>query len=70
MVKHRIGWLMVVGNPPSISISSPTIPSPCYLTEEEVTAVHALLRRKKDHLEETRNPAGYHLGVTVGTAGG
>jgi diadenosine tetraphosphate (Ap4A) HIT family hydrolase len=40
------------------------------LTEEEVTAVHALLRRMKDHLDETRNPAGYNVGINVGTAAG
>jgi diadenosine tetraphosphate (Ap4A) HIT family hydrolase len=40
------------------------------LTEEEVTAVHALLCRMKDRLDGDRKPGGYTIGINNGTASG
>jgi diadenosine tetraphosphate (Ap4A) HIT family hydrolase len=40
------------------------------LTEEEVIAVHELLRRMKVRLHETLKLDGYNIGVNVGTASG
>jgi diadenosine tetraphosphate (Ap4A) HIT family hydrolase len=40
------------------------------LTEDEVVAVHQLLRRMKDRLDETLKPGGYNLGVNVGAVAG
>src|SRR5437867_3454278 len=36
------------------------------LTEDEVTAVHALLRRMKDRLDENLKPGGYNIGINFG----
>lgn len=40
------------------------------LTEEEVVAVHALLCRMKDRLDETLKAGGYNIGVNVGAVAG
>lgn len=40
------------------------------LTEEEVIAVHDLLRRMKDRLDETLKPGGYNVGINVGAVAG
>jgi diadenosine tetraphosphate (Ap4A) HIT family hydrolase len=40
------------------------------LTEDEVAAVHQLLRRMKDRLDETLKPGGYTIGINVGAVAG
>jgi diadenosine tetraphosphate (Ap4A) HIT family hydrolase len=40
------------------------------LTEEEIIAVHELLRRMKHRVDDTLKPAGYNIGVNVGTVAG
>lgn len=40
------------------------------LTEDEVAAVHELLCRMKDHLDNNHKPGGYNIGINVGTVAG
>jgi diadenosine tetraphosphate (Ap4A) HIT family hydrolase len=40
------------------------------LTEGEVIAVHDLLRRMKERLDQTLKPDGYNIGINVGAASG
>jgi diadenosine tetraphosphate (Ap4A) HIT family hydrolase len=40
------------------------------LTDEEVIAIHELLRRMKVRLDATLNPDGYNIGINVGKASG
>src|SRR5262249_21344708 len=40
------------------------------LTEDEVTAIHELIRRMKDRLDEALKPGGYNIGINVGAAAG
>jgi diadenosine tetraphosphate (Ap4A) HIT family hydrolase len=40
------------------------------LTEDEVAAVHDLLRRMKDRLDEALKPGGYNIGVNIGAESG
>jgi diadenosine tetraphosphate (Ap4A) HIT family hydrolase len=40
------------------------------LTEDEVAAVHTLLRRMKDRLVKSLNPGGFNIGVNVGAVSG
>ncbi len=40
------------------------------LTEDEVAAVHLLIRRMKDRLDESLKPGGYNIGINVGTVAG
>jgi diadenosine tetraphosphate (Ap4A) HIT family hydrolase len=40
------------------------------LTQEEIAAVHELLRRMRDQLDEALRPGGYNIGVNVGEVAG
>jgi diadenosine tetraphosphate (Ap4A) HIT family hydrolase len=40
------------------------------LTEGEVIAVHELMRRMKQRLDETLKPDGYNIGINAGAASG
>ena len=40
------------------------------LTNDEVVAVHELLHRMKDRLDENLKPDGYNIGINVGAASG
>ena len=39
-------------------------------SNDELAAIYALLRRAKNHLDDTLMPAGYNIGVNIGAAAG